>query len=685
MVIKFKDKYINIDSKDVKLKDKKYIKYHLHQKIIAKQIANDYKIHKQLVFGIFCVCRSGKSYIMAGSVDFLKEEFKRNFKVLIITPRPSESISSLTKLFKDHCDFDKFHIVDDHKLIKNDEKKVIHIFSKQYLQRHSITENKYNLIMFDEASDGGTTWLSKEIINKYSDENTIKIFITATYSKARISYKIPDKYCYMWDLKDIKNMKNGSYECLKRFDIMDRKEELTEKYLIEMCGENVKKYYNNFPKLVFYSGKFKRNKIFEKKLREYNQKDYGFDFRTLFSLNKNKKFQNTNDVRIFLNSLMGTDSKFCNKKESILSRVIEHRQMNIDDPFLGMMWFLPYMTGSKINDIANELKKYINETKSLENYEVVLATKIKRKCDLIEELIRLSETAKRNGKSGIIVLTALKCSLAISLPFIDVVCLFNHFTSADLIYQMMHRSMTERDGKKFAYVIDFNINRVLKAFKSNKFYDGKMYEEEFSSEVIGNVIEIDPDYFNFNKENREEIIQKFKELWHASFLNDTPNERLKYFWKNIEIEISVDMRKKFDKIITGLKIIKTKTGKKTVKERDKNIEKKRENKEEDDKQEKKLSDGEMKKLYEYIIFYYIGLLIIVNQKNEIKNINNIINKVMTNEKLSLTVEQKINTAFGKKIPLKLLNKIIEDSEDSFDEYVHETQRRICDLSDKKEL
>src|SRR5271156_5743944 len=220
--------------------------------------------------------------------------------------------------------------------------------------------------------------------------------------------------------------------------------------------------------------------------------------------------------------------------------------MNSDDPFVGMIWFLPYMQGSRINDISQELENYIKGTKSLNNYEIVLATKIKKKCDLTEELIRRSEMAKRNGKSGIIILTAVRCALAISLPFVDIVCLFNHFTWPDLIYQMLYRSMTERKKKKFGYVIDFNPTRILRYTTNDKIKKEKMYINEFSSEIIGNIIEIDPDYFHFSKENSEVVVEKFKKLWNSSFMNFQPNERLKNFWNKIEFEVSVDMRKKFD-------------------------------------------------------------------------------------------------------------------------------------------
>ena len=42
---------------------------------------------------------------------------------------------------------------------------------------------KLDIIAFDENHFSGTTNLSKEILDSYSSKKTVKIYLTATYSK----------------------------------------------------------------------------------------------------------------------------------------------------------------------------------------------------------------------------------------------------------------------------------------------------------------------------------------------------------------------------------------------------------------------------------------------------------------------------------------------------------------------
>ena len=66
----------------------------------------------------------------------------------------------------------------------------IFVMSKQLLQKYinektimKIKNLKLDIIAFDENHFSGTTNLSKEILDSYSSKKTVKIYLTATYSK----------------------------------------------------------------------------------------------------------------------------------------------------------------------------------------------------------------------------------------------------------------------------------------------------------------------------------------------------------------------------------------------------------------------------------------------------------------------------------------------------------------------
>ncbi len=80
--------------------------------------------------------------------------------------------------------------------------------------------------------------------------------------------------------------------------------------------------------------------------------------------------------------------------------------------------------------------------------------------------------ANTDGKDGLILLAGNQLTLGITLPFVDIVFLFNDILSSDKIVQMMYRCMTESINheendkindkqKKMGFVVDLNISRVL--------------------------------------------------------------------------------------------------------------------------------------------------------------------------------------------------------------------------------
>ena len=86
-----------------------------------------------------------------------------------------------------------------------------------------------------------------------------------------------------------------------------------------------------------------------------------------------------------------------------------------------------------------------------------------KKCIIdIENKSRENDEVKR-GKS-LIILTAQRLRLGISLPCVDVAIHMDNIKSYDIIYQSMFRVLTERAGKKRGYFVDMILDRAIQFF-----------------------------------------------------------------------------------------------------------------------------------------------------------------------------------------------------------------------------
>lgn len=89
--------------------------------------------------------------------------------------------------------------------------------------------------------------------------------------------------------------------------------------------------------------------------------------------------------------------------------------------------------------------------------EIINERDLKKKIQLVEK------EALKEGK-GLLMLTGEVAKMGISLPCTDVVFLFStNDDSADDIIQKMFRSLTDSNNKKFGFIVDLNIKRIIKA------------------------------------------------------------------------------------------------------------------------------------------------------------------------------------------------------------------------------
>ena len=81
--------------------------------------------------------------------------------------------------------------------------------SKQLLQKYInektimvIKNLELDLIAFDENHFTGTTNLSKDILNSYSNIKTVRIYLTATFNKPLKEWNISPECQMYWDIED---------------------------------------------------------------------------------------------------------------------------------------------------------------------------------------------------------------------------------------------------------------------------------------------------------------------------------------------------------------------------------------------------------------------------------------------------------------------------------------------------
>ena len=205
-------KNYNSDWNEIYLTSKENLVLRFHQELITQKTSNLIEEgNKSFLWG--CKCRSGKTYMIGGIIN--KQYDKKNkLNILIITPAPTETAPQFTDdLFNKFKDFSKFkiHHIEGFKMLSSLELDTNNIFvmSKQLLQKYingktimKIKNLKLDIIAFDENHFSGTTDLSKDILTSYSSKNTVKIYLTATYSKPLQEWNILPECQMFWDIED---------------------------------------------------------------------------------------------------------------------------------------------------------------------------------------------------------------------------------------------------------------------------------------------------------------------------------------------------------------------------------------------------------------------------------------------------------------------------------------------------
>ena len=556
---------INYD--EIYLSPKCHLYLRFHQELITQKTSNLIEEgYKCFLWG--CKCRSGKTYMFGGLV--IKQlEIKQKLNVLIITPAPTETAPQFTDdLFNKFKEFESFkiHHFDGSKNIESlvlDESNIF-VMSKQLLQKYvadqtimKIKNLNLDIIGFDENHFSGTTDLSKSILDSYSSKNTIKVYLTATYNKPLREWNIPTECQMYWDIEDEQICKSILTDAMNVDRLKEKHGDTSITTTIKCFTDkglsltDMFKPYEKMPELYLITTMFdsQRYDIIKDKIMGSK---YGFCFEVLFALNNQKtKFQFENDVRTILRFISGSNKEvdFKNGDKSMFSRILKIcSDKETRTPFT-QIWFLP---SDNINQISKCLEQLMLDDNVLKNYNVLCINRKNKELakDIKDDIAKQETIAKAQGKRGLILLAGNMLTLGITLNMCDVVVLMNSALSADKVLQQMYRCMTEGHNKKFGFVVDLNISRVLNTCVNYTIYkNDKSTEDKIKYLIENHLINIDVDMMEQKKLNSDAIVSKLMEIWKSNPINS-----FKSLLRNLDndyVEFDTSTQKMINKTFTS--------------------------------------------------------------------------------------------------------------------------------------
>ena len=475
-------------------------------------------------------------------------------------------------------------------------------------------------MFLDEAHFGMSTEKAQQIVKVLDSaiSNTIKIYVTATYNKPLQAYGVKAECKLTWDMNDIQTMKTIDENTIQ--DNAIKKQFGYDNYIkaLEYFGDKTglslidkfKKDYAIFPKPYLITSVWDKEFLNVEKLK-IGDTEFGWDMNKLFAtIGDSDNFANEEQLKEMMRYYFGypdKDEKY-DKQSFYRTRGILPRIRNIclnkcrtlqSQHKTTQLWFLPLGNGK----IKNKTKALVNLlTNSNEfndvkrNYHFFIAVDIEDKTKKgrtmngvtymgnprnIKTDIEEVEKAIKDGKikkDNLIILAGQRLQLGISLRNVDIVTLWNSISSADAIFQMLFRSMTEVDvptckpneycaEKRFGFMVDMNPQRAL---TNVSLFTANISKKKDADDIqkyrqITDLINIDEDvlYDNYgdNEKSRNDFVKDLFNKLYASWNINVENI------KKIIGKFAFDMAK-LEALKTAFERINIEKGKKTKDEID---------------------------------------------------------------------------------------------------------------------
>ena len=465
--------------------------------------------------------RSGKTFMMVGS---FKADNRSNY--LVITTAPNETVDQYKKACKGHG-YKVTHLGAKTKPIT--EGKNIILVSKQFLDRHDdidwLKELQIDMAFVDEGHYGGTTELAQDSLRLYAPD-VFAVFMSATPDKIKYAYDIPESNIIRWDQEDIKLCQN--------IDNPQSRIRLEEKYgpdfikiLNTFSDHEIKKKYLEYPDMHILTQSLPDD-VKSEIITETDGSSYGISNTAIFSLTKNKElFQEPEQVMERFYSIFGKrgkympDQKYPNPYMKRAADICKNSQSRyIGDRSGQVKVVLAFLPPNNINQTSKALINLLNNSEDLgydkrfSDQYIVVSINSKKSNNPKKEINDAVIQANDEGKD-VLVLSGKQCHMAATIEECDIVLLLNDITSYDMIKQMMYRSMSPQPNKKFGFVVDLSLDRVLDTvvseFASNLYSSSMSRKEALKYILLAKIVNINADTWIYKPGDHHEQITKIAE------------------------------------------------------------------------------------------------------------------------------------------------------------------------------
>lgn len=521
---------------------------YFHQELVVQSVLqriNEVHLNRPHFLCIGVLPRGGKSFIAGGIIDAHKKgKQKKGYNVLFQTSAVTETMDQFREdLIEKYAEFADFQFVDVRDYKPSNHPNKFYFISRQLAGQEQETEEidtiandmfatlqkklgsipDLDMIFFDEAHIGITVTTRSNFQRAFERFKMPVILMTATYKKpSRLLDSTKD--LFIWDLQDIKDMKNlptlgmdgfksQEPDVLARYpnalDLLKKRIGLGEKL------EQLAKPYQDFPNPNFISLTFAPETI-----QHLLDTGAGFDMQKVFQLNVDHKVLAVpsrhgewgtmiaqRDYAIRFRQFMTPEQDLSNgdeqrapflqnkeRKYRALNQIFSIAQKNGSRPVQGkpfsILMFLPFAT-TRIGELCRVWGSFMLESKywrenfvflTLSTYNNPAYKKdphltiqdavanglchredLQNKKGLRQLILEVEQEAMRQGK-GLVLLTGDVAKMGISLKCIDVIFLMSDHKDADDIIQKMYRALTDDPPhKKDGFIVDMDVKRVIKA------------------------------------------------------------------------------------------------------------------------------------------------------------------------------------------------------------------------------
>jgi hypothetical protein len=475
----------NLDEKILKIKNDFVLRF--GQRVICNQVAIRIQAGENVILN-GSDCRFGKSYCMAQDVLSSNSD-----NILFLTSQP-KTISSIEEIFRKYDNFSKYGIFNLNTPLgmkqfesKPCPKKIILISIQTIRNKLNLNLGNIEMVIIDEFHESGLTEITHDVFLKHKLNKCIKIFYTATFSKVKSFYRIPNENIFVWNLEDNQLAAKKDWKSLqqrhKTVNVMD---------ILGMYDEKeVSDYYDRMVSFNFILTHPSNKCItdFQEINSTLETKYHGYSWKSVSMLSSKGIIKTpeavVNYFQLFFGRMESTkggrryesDAPYTIKKYLDICHQIGQRTDVEGNPLIIPIYMGQVLKEGNTKEISN-IDKLSHEVRNLlikragefieplNNYKIVIYNSITNDITLGNESLetgfeRLS--VQNRNKAGIILLLGTALSTGVTNKYCDLIKLNCEIKSYERFYQTISRARNEApvgQVKKYAFIAADNYQGI---------------------------------------------------------------------------------------------------------------------------------------------------------------------------------------------------------------------------------